>query len=271
MREDVGLKPGSCALPLPGFDVRSLDAATGAELPRGTLGSLAAKLPLPPGAMQSLYNNEARFRTAYLDEFEGYHSLGDAGFVDEDGYVHVMVTHIRAFRIHIFFRAGWGGRAEEIVSCHVMRASRARRFVHALLAGTCFFAAALQARTDDVINVSGVRLSTGALEEVLSAHPAVAECAVVGARCDLRGQVPLGLLVLTNDASASSASVVEDVIRAVRRDIGPIASFRLAAVVSALPKTRSGKTLRGTLRSPVSWRLFFCMVARILSRAEFST
>lgn len=125
VREEIGVKSGSCSLPLPGYDVRVLDAASGAELPRGNLGSLAAKLPLPPGTMQTLYRDETRFVNSYLSEFDGYHSLGDAGIVDDDGYVHVM------------------------------------------------------ARTDDVINVAGHRLSTGQIEEILSAHPSVAECAVV--------------------------------------------------------------------------------------------
>ena len=196
--EGLGVKPGSCSLPLPGYDVRCLDAATGQELPRGSLGSLAAKLPLPPGAMQTLHGNEERFISAYRREFPGYHSLGDAGVVDGDGYIHVL------------------------------------------------------ARTDDVINVAGHRLSTGALEECLSSHPSVAECAVVGADDALKGQVPVGLLVLNDHATQSGvkpSEVTADVVDRVRSRIGAVAAFRVAVVVEALPKTRSGKTLRGIIQS----------------------
>jgi propionyl-CoA synthetase len=196
---EVGTKSGSTALPLPGFDVRCLSAATGEELPHGTLGSLAARLPLPPGTMQTLHRDEARFVEAYRSEFEGYHSLGDAGTIDDDGYISVM------------------------------------------------------ARTDDVINVAGHRLSTGLLEEVVASHPAVAECAVVGARDPLKGQVPVGLVVLRDDAAEAGvldpSDVITDVVGKVRAEVGAVAAFRQAAVVEGLPKTRSGKTLRGIIQS----------------------
>ena len=195
---EVGVKPGSTALPLPGFDVRCLDSQTGEELPRGCLGCLAAKLPLPPGTMQTLHKDERRFIEAYRTEFVGYHSLGDAGVVDEDGYISVM------------------------------------------------------GRTDDVINVAGHRLSTGGLEEVVAAHPSVAECAVVGAFDHVKGQVPIGLIVLSDAAAAgasSGAHVVADVVARVRAEVGAVAAFKRAAVVEALPKTRSGKTLRGIIKS----------------------
>ncbi len=104
-------------------------------------------------------------------------------------------------------------------------------------------------RTDDIINVAGHRLSTGAMEEVLSAHPDVAECAVIGVADALKGQVPLGLLVLKAGAKTGHATVAEDVVALVRARIGPVASFKLAMVVKRLPKTRSGKTLRGTMRA----------------------
>ena len=144
--------------------------------------------------MQTLYENDAGCLRAYYEEFPGYHSLGDAGTVDADGYLSVM------------------------------------------------------ARTDDVINVAGHRLSTGAFEEVLLSHEAVAECAVVGATDELKGQVPVGLIVLTSGAAASPGEVEEAVVRSVREQIGPVAAFRDVAVVQALPKTRSGKTLRGILQ-----------------------
>ena len=141
--EDVGFKAGSCSLPLPGYDVRVLDAETHEEMPVGELGSLAVKLPFPPGVMQTLYNNDQRYVDAYLTEFgDGFYSAGDAGFIDGDGYLSVM------------------------------------------------------ARTDDVINTAGHRLSTGQMEEIISTHPRVAECAVIGADDNLKGQVPVGLVVL---------------------------------------------------------------------------
>ena len=106
----------------------------------------------------------------------------------------------------------------------------------------------IMARTDDIINVAGHRLSTGAMEDVLSAHKDVAECAVIGVADQLKGQVPLGLLVLKNGVTRSPDDIVKDVVRMVRDEIGPVAAFKLAIVVDRLPKTRSGKILRGTMR-----------------------
>ncbi len=103
-------------------------------------------------------------------------------------------------------------------------------------------------RTDDIINVAGHRLSTGAMEEVLAAHPDVAECAVIGARDDLKGQAPIGLVVLKAGANRGEADVARELVALVRERIGPVAAFRDARVVSRLPKTRSGKILRGTIR-----------------------
>ncbi|MFH8371623.1 propionyl-CoA synthetase [Streptomyces sp. NPDC018031] len=104
-------------------------------------------------------------------------------------------------------------------------------------------------RTDDVINVAGHRLSTGAMEAVLAAHPAVAECAVIGVRDALKGQLPRGLVVLKAGADIDEATLRAELVAAVRRDIGPVAAFRQVSVVDALPKTRSGKILRKTMRS----------------------
>jgi propionyl-CoA synthetase len=202
---DVGVRKGSCSLPMPGYDVRVLDAHAAAvkpgecmELPVGQLGSFAIKLPFPPGAMQSLYNNDQRFLDAYLTEFgRDYYSTGDAGFVDVDGYINVM------------------------------------------------------ARTDDVINTAGHRLSTGQMEEIISSHPRVAECAVVGADDELKGQVPVGLLVLTGSDSSTSEDehrVCAEVVALVRETLGPVAAFKSAGVVYGLPKTRSGKILRGIIQ-----------------------
>ena len=106
----------------------------------------------------------------------------------------------------------------------------------------------VMARTDDIINVAGHRLSTGAIEEVLASHPEVAECAVIGAADALKGQVPVGFLVLKAGAAKSSATVAEETVKLVRERIGPVASFKTAVVVERLPKTRSGKILRGTMR-----------------------
>jgi propionyl-CoA synthetase len=106
----------------------------------------------------------------------------------------------------------------------------------------------IMGRTDDVINVAGHRLSTGSMEAVLAAHPAVAECAVIGVRDDLKGQLPRGLVVLKAGAEVDADTLREELVAAVRRDIGPVAAFRQVSIVDALPKTRSGKILRKTMR-----------------------
>ena len=178
---------------MPGWDLRALDNA-GREVPPGQVGALAVRLPMPPGAAPTLWNADRRFHESYLSRFPGYYESGDAGFIDEDGYVHVM------------------------------------------------------ARTDDIINVAGHRLSTGAMEEVLTAHPDVAECAVIGVADSLKGQLPVGLLVLKAGAAKAEAEVAREVIQMVRERIGPVAAFKQAAVVKRLPKTRSGKILRGAMR-----------------------
>jgi propionyl-CoA synthetase len=186
-------KPGSGGKPAPGYDVVVLDEAH-QEVPRGQIGSLAVRLPLPPSCLPTLFNADDRFRDAYLSAFPGYYSTADAGMVDEDGYVWVM------------------------------------------------------SRTDDIINVAGHRLSTGAMEEVLASHPDVAECAVVGVRDTLKGQVPLGLVVLKSGVAKGEAAISKELIAMVRDRIGPVAAFKDARVVARLPKTRSGKILRATLR-----------------------
>tara|TARA_B100000780_G_C21117933_1_gene452482 strand:+ start:96 stop:1733 length:1638 start_codon:yes stop_codon:yes gene_type:complete len=193
--KDVGTKSGSCSLPNPGYDVKVLDAETHEEMPVGELGSIAIKLPFPPGTMQTLYNNDQRYVDAYLTEFGNeYYSAGDAGMIDSDGYLSVM------------------------------------------------------ARTDDVINTAGHRLSTGQMEEIISTHPNVAECAVVGANDELKGQVPVGLVVLNAGQEGNEKEVVKGVIAKVREMLGPVASFKSAAIVDGLPKTRSGKILRGVIQ-----------------------
>ena len=185
--------PGSPTKAAPGWDVRVL-ADDGHEVKRGDIGSICCKLPLPPGSLPTLWNADARYVEAYLEEFPGYYKTGDAGFIDENGYVFVM------------------------------------------------------ARTDDIINVAGHRLSTGAMEEVLSAHADVAECAVIGVADALKGMLPLGFLVLKSGVTRPHADIVQDVVKMVRNQIGPVAAFKTATVVDRLPKTRSGKILRGTMQ-----------------------
>jgi len=201
--EQLPIVPGSPARPVPGYDVRVLDAK-GRQLPAGEIGALVIKAPLPPGTFTTLWNAEDRFVKAYFSKFPGYYETGDAGYIDDNGYVFVM------------------------------------------------------ARTDDVINVAGHRLSTGAMEEVLADHPDVAECAVIGVADAMKGQLPLGLLVLNAGVNRDPAEIVAEAVQQVRDRIGPVAAFKLCAVVDRLPKTRSGKILRGTMRSIAdgeSWKM----------------
>jgi propionyl-CoA synthetase len=191
--ELMPVKLGSSTKPMPGWDLRVL-GTDGHEMKRGEIGALVVKLPLPPGALPTLWNADDRFKESYLAEYPGYYQTADAGYIDEDGYVYVMT------------------------------------------------------RTDDIINVAGHRLSTGAMEEVLAAHPDVAECAVIGVADQLKGQVPLGLLVLKAGVARQAAPIVQEVVQMVRDRIGPVAAFKSATVVKRLPKTRSGKILRGTMQ-----------------------
>jgi propionyl-CoA synthetase len=186
------VKPGSPTKPVPGWDIKAL-GEDGKERPRGETGALAIKLPLPPGALPTLWNADQRFVDTYLTELPGHYVTADAGYVDDEGYLYVM------------------------------------------------------GRTDDVINVAGHRLSTGALEEVLAAHPDVAECAVIGAADELKGQVPVGILVTKHGVTRHESEIVKECIALVRERIGPVAFFKQAVVVPRLPKTRSGKVLRGTM------------------------
>ena len=191
--ERLPIKAGSPTRAVPGWDVRAL-ASDGSEMAAGDIGAIVCKLPLPPGSLPTLWNAEQRYLESYLSAFPGYYETGDAGYLDEDGYVYVM------------------------------------------------------ARTDDIINVAGHRLSTGAMEEVLAAHPDVAECAVIGVADSLKGQLPLGFLVLKVGAERPNDEIVRDVVKMVRERIGPVAAFKQATVVQRLPKTRSGKILRGTMQ-----------------------
>jgi propionyl-CoA synthetase len=191
--ETLPVKAGSVTRAVPGWDVTVLDA-DGTEMAPGDVGAIACKLPLPPGTLPGFWQADDRYRKGYLDRFPGYYETGDAGYIDEDGYIYVM------------------------------------------------------SRTDDIINVAGHRLSTGAIEEVLAAHPDVAECAVMGVADDLKGQLPVGLMVLKAGVDRNTDDIVSEVIGMVRERIGPVAVFKKAVVVGRLPKTRSGKILRGTMR-----------------------
>ena len=190
--EKLPIKIGSPTVPMPGFDIKVLDR-TGQELPAGKLGSIAIKLPLPPGTLPTLWNAPERFKSSYLNKYAGYYETGDAGIIDDDGYIYIM------------------------------------------------------ARTDDVINVAGHRLSTGAIEEVLANHPDVAECAVIGVSDNLKGQLPVGFLCLTAGVDREHVDIEAECVEMVRKQIGPVAAFKNAVVVDRLPKTRSGKILRGTM------------------------
>ena len=187
------VKPGSPTKAVPGYDVRVL-GEDGRDMPAGEIGAITVKLPLPPGSLPTLWNNDAGFEKSYLSRYPGHYLTGDAGFKDEDGYVYIM------------------------------------------------------SRIDDIINVAGHRLSTGAMEEVLAGHPDVAECAVVGVADEIKGEVPLGFVVVKAGVARGEGAIVRELVERVRATIGPVAAFKAATVVKRLPKTRSGKVLRGTMK-----------------------
>jgi len=187
------VKAGSCTKPVPGYDVRVLDDR-GAPVPPGQIGNVAVKLPLPPGCLPTLWQNDNEFVRAYLSTYPGHYKTADAGYLDEDGYLWIM------------------------------------------------------SRTDDIINVAGHRLSTGGIEEVLASHADVAECAVVGANDPIKGEVPIGLVVLKSGVTRSQDDIGRELVGLVRERIGAVASFKQCIVVKRLPKTRSGKIVRGTIK-----------------------
>jgi propionyl-CoA synthetase len=187
------VKPGSPTKAVPGYDVRVL-SEDNQEMPPGQIGSIAVRLPLPPGALPTLWNNDAGFETSYLERHPGHYLTGDAGYQDADGYLYIM------------------------------------------------------SRVDDIINVAGHRLSTGAMEEVLSAHPDIAECAVVGVADEIKGEIPVGFAVTKAGVTRAEAEITRELVEMVRERIGPVASFKVVTLVKRLPKTRSGKILRGTVK-----------------------
>ncbi|PPD27412.1 MAG: propionyl-CoA synthetase [Hyphomicrobium sp.] len=188
------VKYGSPTVPMPGYTIDVLDDK-GKPVAAGQTGTLAIKLPMPPGCLPTLWGNDARFRKSYVEDFSGYYSTSDAGYRDADGYVYVM------------------------------------------------------ARTDDVINVAGHRLSTGQMEEVVAQHKDVAESAVIGVADDMKGQLPAGFIVLNAGVTRDQREIEAEVVQLVRDVIGPVAAFKNVMVVKRLPKTRSGKVLRGTMRA----------------------
>ncbi|MDD9910583.1 MAG: propionyl-CoA synthetase [Ahrensia sp.] len=199
--ELMPVKYGSPTVAMPGYDLQVL-SDEGEELPRGELGNVVVKLPLPPGAFPTLWNAEERFREAYLDEFPGYYKTADAGMMDEDGYLFIM------------------------------------------------------ARTDDIINVAGHRLSTGGMEEVIAEHPDVAECAVVGIADEMKGQLPAGFVILNKGVDRPVAEIQGELVQMMRDRIGPVAAFKIAVPVQRLPKTRSGKILRATMQKMIDGEEF---------------
>ncbi len=192
--EPMPVKPGSPTVPVPGYDVQVLNDE-GGEVEAGDIGRIMIKLPLPPGCLPTLWQNDRRYVDSYLSALDGYYLTGDAGYKDEDGYVYIM------------------------------------------------------SRIDDIINVAGHRLSTGGMEEVLASHPDVAECAVIGAADALKGELPLGLVVLKAGVDRDPETIKKELVALVREKIGPVAAFKKVVVVARLPKTRSGKILRGTMKS----------------------
>ena len=194
--ELLAVKAGSAGPAVPSWDVQVL-SDEGHPVAAGEIGSIAIKLPMPPGTLPTLWRNDQRFVDSYLTSFEGYYATGDAGYIDEDGYIFVM------------------------------------------------------SRTDDIINVAGHRLSTGGMEEVLAGHPDVAECAVIGVNDALKGQVPLGFVVLKSGTARAGTDILAEIVQRVRSEIGPVAAFKQAIIVGRLPKTRSGKILRATMQKIV--------------------
>ena len=192
--EAFPVKPGSPTKAVPGYDVQVVDSK-GQQVAPNEMGNIVIKLPLPPGTLPTLWNDDKRFIASYLSAFDGFYLTGDAGYKDEDDYIYIM------------------------------------------------------SRIDDVINVAGHRLSTGGMEEVLASHTSIAECAVLGVNCELKGEIPMGLVVTKDGVEQDHETLVSELIQLVREKIGPVAAFKTVAVVKRLPKTRSGKILRGTIRS----------------------
>ena len=201
--QELPIKYGSSSVPMPGYTIHILDE-NGDSLPANTLGAISIKLPLPPGCLMSLWKDDQRFVSSYLDQYPGFYHTADAGYMDEDGYLFIM------------------------------------------------------SRTDDIINVAGHRLSTGVMEDVLSGHEDVAECCVIGIADDLKGQIPIGVIVLNTTTIKLCSDIESECVQRIRNKIGAVASLRTIITVDRLPKTRSGKILRGTMREIIDghdWKM----------------
>ena len=195
--EPFPIKAGSTTKPVPGYQVEILDNE-GEVLPAETEGIVAIKLPLPPGSLVTLWEDDSGFKDSYLNIFPGYYYTGDGGYFDEDGYLYIM------------------------------------------------------GRVDDVINVAGYRLSTGRMEEVMANHSDVAECAVVGSAIGS----PVGFVVLKSHVRRNPSLIVKELLEMGRDQIGTSVSFKQVLVVKELPKTKSGKILRGTMRRIVNGKKY---------------
>lgn len=199
--EYLPIKPGSAGKAVSGYDIKIFDE-NGEELGPNEEGYVVIKLPLPPGTLLNLWQDNERFKAGYLNKFPGYYFSGDGGFIDEDNYIFIT------------------------------------------------------GRVDDVINVAGHRLSTAEMEEIVSSHNSVAECAVIGINDELKGQIPLALVVTKSGEGIESFQLEYEVVQIVREKIGAVASLRNVIIVERLPKTRSGKILRKLLRSIVDGEPF---------------
>lgn len=192
--EYLPIKPGSSGKAVSGYNIMIL-GENGQELGTNEEGYVVIKLPLPPGTLLDIWNDNERFQAGYLNKFPGYYFSGDGGYKDEDGYIYIT------------------------------------------------------GRVDDVINVAGHRLSTAEMEEIVASHHSVAECAVIGINDELKGQIPLALVVTKLGEEIEHFQLQHEVVKLVREQIGAVASLRDVVVVNRLPKTRSGKILRKLLRS----------------------
>lgn len=192
--EYLPIKPGSSGKAVSGYNIQIL-GENGQELGPNEEGYVVIKLPLPPGTLLDIWNDNQRFQEGYLAKFPGYYFSGDGGFKDDDGYIFIT------------------------------------------------------GRVDDVINVAGHRLSTAEMEEIVASHQAVAECAVIGINDELKGQIPLALVVTKFGENMEHFQLQYEIVQLVREKIGAVASLRDVVLVQRLPKTRSGKILRKLLRS----------------------
>ncbi|AZA57917.1 AMP-binding protein [Chryseobacterium shandongense] len=192
--DNYTIKRASAGKPIPGYDIKIFDE-NGYELDAHHEGYLVIKLPLPPGALLGIWNDNERFQSSYLSQYNGYYFSGDGAIKDEDGYIFIT------------------------------------------------------GRVDDIINVAGHRLSTSEMEEIVSAHPDVAECAVVGIDDDLKGQIPFATVVLKNGSVISEEDIEKEIVKNIREKIGAVACLKNVMTLKRLPKTRSGKILRKLIRT----------------------